>query len=115
MIPQPMRPDRPAGQLVGLEAPLVPGDRVERRLAIDDVAELLAGVAKTDEHQRQRPLGDAVRRAVRRVDGPDAALPGRLDVDPAGEPVALQLADEPQVRAGVHDLAGDARRRRSRR
>ena len=56
---------------------------MEGRLSIDDVVELLAGIPQPDEHQRQRPLGDAVRRPVGRVDRPDAPLPRSLHVDPA--------------------------------
>ena len=44
------------------------------------------------------------------VDGADAALPGGLHVDAVGEPVALQLADDPEPGCCVHDLGADQRR-----
>ena len=110
MIPQPMSPTVLPVSSSGLKGRWFHGTPWNGRLSIDDVVELLAGVTEPDEHQGQGPLGDAVRRAIGRVDRPDAPLPRGLDVDAAREPVALQLADEPEVRAGVHDLAGHPRR-----
>ena len=45
-----------------------------------------------------------------RIHGADPPLPGRLHVDPVGEPVPLQLPNDLEIRGAVHHLGADHRR-----